>query len=561
MFTGRHPFDRLPADQAAAKKLKPKRIGFLTKQQWKTLRKALSFSRKDRTASVHEFIWNFTHEQSTAVAKWVTLLLLLGVAGGVYWQYYYEKPLTPEQLRAQLQQQIKIDLAKEQINKLLQSSRFTELWEAELWQEVQSARMLMGEKDKWLLDAEQNIIQLYINQISKQQDALRFTEAQSLLAQAQRYRGDQQLLDKQKLALQKALESYNEKQRLEKERELALQREKELAAEKARQAQVRAKPTPVKPTKQPEVEDQPLSSKDVFALALANVKQQLRCRNDINTRDLGAAVRKLKSVDQAKYQMEEPSVVSGLAVCIEKIGEEDSNRAEDLKEFAVQLFPGNRVLAKIRITPKDPCSKNKAGLGRRGQSGACRDRLYTGGYGPRLVVIPAGEGLTEFAIGQHEVSIEDINEYCKDSKSCEVITNRNDQWPVTGISVDEAKDYARWLSSKTGYRYRLPRYKEWLYAAKADNSGLDDNRNCRLNSRGIVKGDQLQEVTAGAKNNWGLVNHVGNAQEWVLYNNRDLFAVGGAHTDPIQQCSYDSKIKHSGKPDAVTGFRLVRELR
>jgi hypothetical protein len=68
-------------------------------------------------------------------------------------------------------------------------------------------------------------------------------------------------------------------------------------------------------------------------------------------------------------------------------------------------------------------------------------------------------------------------------------------------------------------------------------------------------------VTTGKKNKWGLVNYVGNAQEWVLKNNRDLFAVGGSHTDPFRDCTVEKQRSHDGKPDAITGFRLVRELR
>lgn len=37
--------------------------------------------------------------------------------------------------------------------------------------------------------------------------------------------------------------------------------------------------------------------------------------------------------------------------------------------------------------------------------------------------------------------------------------------PVTGVSYDDAVDYARWLSARTGQTWRLPTVEEWAFAA------------------------------------------------------------------------------------------------
>jgi len=556
MFAGHHPYNRVQADIAMEQKLKPKRIKSLSKQQWNALKKTLEFKRELRTSSVYEFLWDFTHEKKSPFKKWLAITALIAIGVGVYWQYFYTRPLTPEELRAQLEQQIKIDLVKKRLSELLQDKNFSSVWEANVWEQVQSGRELMGLKDEWLIDTEGQVVKIYLSQISQQRKRQRFTVAMQLLENAGRYRGYGDRLDNERSAINTALAKIREQQRLaeEKRRLAEEQRRKELEEQRAK-VKKSVTAAPLKP--KPEV----LKPRDAFALAMNNIKQQLRCTSDIHTRDLETAVHQARKIDARKFKQQQPPIVTALSVCIEKIGRKDSNRAEDLKSFALRLFPGERALSSIHIRAIDPCNVGKAGLGARSQTGTCRDRFASGEeYGPRLVVVPKGPKYGPFAIGQYEVSVEQMNEYCAKTHDCKIMKVEGNI-PVTNISFTQATSYANWLSKNTGYRYRIPRKAEWLYAATAQRGDMDANRNCSLQSRGIKKGESLEDITTGKKNMWGLVNYVGNAQEWVLENNRNLMAVGGARTDPIDQCTLATQRKHSGKPDSITGFRLLRELR
>ena len=63
----------------------------------------------------------------------------------------------------------------------------------------------------------------------------------------------------------------------------------------------------------------------------------------------------------------------------------------------------------------------------------------------------------------------------------------------------------------------------------------------------------------GQPNGWGLVNDVGNAQEWVK-GPKGLEVRGGSYKDSLSQCSVSLTHGSDGKPDQATGFRLVRSL-
>ncbi|HVL02415.1 MAG TPA: protein kinase [Dongiaceae bacterium] len=230
---------------------------------------------------------------------------------------------------------------------------------------------------------------------------------------------------------------------------------------------------------------------------------------------------------------------------------------QQLSRLAIQRFlqtPWAQLpqLAAVQTGRRvDTCTLRLANQGK--QKGArCRDGLDDGRLGPELVVIKV-EGLAPFALSRTEISRADLNEYCRQTRRCGLAPEPT--LPVVNLAPEQIQHYANWLSSQTGFRYRLPQMEEWLAVAR-DDSGLADH-NCRLLSGGrLVRGQQLRSVEEGYANSLGLLNLFGNAEEWVQ-DGSDVVGVGGSHQTDMGQCNAAFRNKSS---DGVQGFRLVREL-
>jgi formylglycine-generating enzyme required for sulfatase activity len=128
---------------------------------------------------------------------------------------------------------------------------------------------------------------------------------------------------------------------------------------------------------------------------------------------------------------------------------------------------------------------------------------------------------------------------------------QTDNDPVVCVSWQDAKDYAAWLSRKTGKPYRLPSEAEWEYAARAGATsrypwGDDEKRECEFlngNDAALLAGlpalvpqiaKELKDGDSGARavqcndgaaftapvrryppNAFGLYDMLGNAWEYV----------------------------------------------
>ena len=183
------------------------------------------------------------------------------------------------------------------------------------------------------------------------------------------------------------------------------------------------------------------------------------------------------------------------------------------------------------------------------------DALKSGGFGPEMVVIPAGRfrmGCVTrrdcfrderplhrvvisqpLAVSRYAVTFEEYDRFAGSKGPSDEGWGRGAR-PVINVSWQGARTYAAWLSRETGERYRLLSEAEWEYAARAGTEtkfhfGDDISQLCRYANhadagtdyewRNTACSDGVGERTAMvgsyAPNAFGLYDMHGNVWEWV----------------------------------------------
>jgi len=551
-FTGKHPFNRVPADEALRQGLSPKRISNISKRQWNAIKKSLAFKREDRLSSVQDFLTQVTKQtkKNIAIPFLVVLICVLLAVG------YYEikknnsQGLSESEIRSKVQFELQLNFHKNTIENLIVSPEFTISWEEQLWRQYSGLNKMLVNIDKlfskedsrniflWKANITTEIYTLYIKAIQKERHKNKFKVALMLIENAKRYTNNFQELEYESKLVYEGINNFKSNNIL---------KERSTSNKSFRKNKVRRS---VK------------KRVEMFNIALNNVNQQLRCQSKLNMRNIDVAIKKLKSYNNRRYNRLKPKIISRLASCITELGKAFPKKAYEYKKYAMRIFNKNKIIVAIQISPRDPCNVSIAGLGARGKRTVCRDKFKgSSNSSPDLIVVYGNNNINTFAISKYEVSINELNLFCKESSLCIPISNRKPTLPVTNISFKVVKAYIKWLSKKTGKRYRIPSKNEWLYAATANKKTLDPNRNCYLRTRGIEKGEKLFASNVGIPNSWGMVNYIGNAREWVFAKGRELQAVGGSYNSPMHDCNFSTNKKSNGIADKYTGFRLVREVK
>ncbi len=186
---------------------------------------------------------------------------------------------------------------------------------------------------------------------------------------------------------------------------------------------------------------------------------------------------------------------------------------------------------------------------------------------PEMVVVPAGSFMmgnanssesspvhrvtlpSAFAIGRYEVTVAEWDA-CVAAGGCPARSDADapksaspapvgtrGRYPMANVSWNDAQQFVRWLSGKTGAQYRLLSEAEWEYAARAgvttpfssgDTIALDDANisrapNFRTGEKALVRDkSKVPSLPLGtfpvgsfAPNGFGLYDMHGNVAEWV----------------------------------------------
>ncbi len=191
-------------------------------------------------------------------------------------------------------------------------------------------------------------------------------------------------------------------------------------------------------------------------------------------------------------------------------------------------------------------------------------------------------------------------DWCMSDFNCEtwhiIMTGANENFkiipgllPVTGISVNDAKQYAAWMSKKTGQVYRLPTEEEWEYAARAGTGTIfwwgdemEPGRTycSRCDSNMPTGGRMPLNLGSYPGNPFGLHDMLGNASEVVgscfdgdysqklekgnkqNVNCKLYITKGGGVGAPVSWSRVSNRAGiEADKRFKDSGFRLVREIK
>jgi formylglycine-generating enzyme required for sulfatase activity len=290
-------------------------------------------------------------------------------------------------------------------------------------------------------------------------------------------------------------------------------------------------------------------------------RQKVRREEDKRARAESEAARRVRR-EALREQLRERRAAE-----VEKarVAEEEARRVHQAKAAAAYRAEQQRARANPP-TPEPPVIAPEPAP----EPGVLRDRFADGsGHGPALVEIPAGRfqmGSPEherkkaidagaqlawleretpqhwvgigrnFALGRYPVTVGEWRRFAMatgwrphgEVNWAAPGFHQAEDHPVVGVTWDDAQLYVRWLSEKTGQRYRLPSEAEWEYACRAGTktafsfgdtidtslANYDGSYSYAGSPKGVFRRGTTP-VASFAPNRWGLFDMHGNVWEWV----------------------------------------------
>jgi hypothetical protein len=519
VLTGKHPYQRVRADEAAKKTMTPERIKRLNRRQWRVVERMLAFNREERPADVGEVADGLAHKPLLRPLLVVGAMVSLAALAGFFW-------LGPsEEEKAVAAQDALHDAQIERIEGLLAAPSFEESWERQLFEETSRlAELDVAESSTERIRA--RVLEMYLQQIKASPD---LEQALALQHRADRYlpegrfEAGYQALEAQALAsLDERLDARLVDRDWMHAIEFDLARFAKTFPDSTRYAELEMAAADVygdaieKLIDQGDVElatelldlvtpkEFDFEVLESFSVRLAKLRQRVDVMRNREAEVAAAeqvTVRLAELTDAscgrldvvtlkrgfdelvARYPGQErvarDSLAEVVANCVIELGETDQDRAMSLKQASIVAFG---PLPRLEAITLDPCGmRYLVGAGSQpGRSGFCADVLSDGGSGPTLVVVPLADG--RFAITKFEISWAEAAPFCASIGGCAAAEEAS--LPVRSIDVGDARGLADWFSAETGHRYRLPRLEEW-YAATAGE--VDPNRNCQVQIAGVER--------------------------------------------------------------------------
>lgn len=169
-----------------------------------------------------------------------------------------------------------------------------------------------------------------------------------------------------------------------------------------------------------------------------------------------------------------------------------------------------------------------------------------------------------FAMDRAEGETDAVDAYTRPSKPY-ILMDRgfgHKNYPVISVSPKGAGEFCKWLSSKTGKRFRLPTEAEWMLAARGGLQGdwsfaggaetlsdhawhagnaLDDE-DFRLETRAVA----LKPANA-----FGLHDVHGNASEWAVAPDGSFVAKGGSFKEKNAALAVSARRPHDASLNAT----------
>jgi formylglycine-generating enzyme required for sulfatase activity len=170
--------------------------------------------------------------------------------------------------------------------------------------------------------------------------------------------------------------------------------------------------------------------------------------------------------------------------------------------------------------------------------------------------------------------------------------SRSADFPIVGVSWEDASAYARWFARKSGQEWRLPTDEEWAFfaaerfrddAVRVDGDGFSERWLAKYEaeaSRDVAIERAPRPIGTFGVNALGLADVAGNVWEWTdtCFTRQKIDANDAATDRPIENCgvrvvegrhrAYVTNFVRDaraggcavGVPPANLGFRLVRSI-